>query len=121
MKKVIICTLCPNGCEVTVEYTDREDAVITGNRCDRGTEYTVNECFDPKRTFTGNVYLEGSSRKRMPVRSSSPIPKDKMMECAEFLKSIRLEAPVKAGHTVVENIFGSGADIVTAMSIGRDQ
>lgn len=121
MKKIIICTLCPNGCEVTVEYTDRNDAEITGNKCSRGTGYAVNECFDPQRTFTGNVNLEGSFRRRLPVRSNKSIPKDKMMACADLLRSITLEAPVEAGHTVLENVFDSGADIVAAMSVRRDR
>jgi len=121
MKKTIICTLCPNGCEIEVEYTDREDAVLNGNRCDRGISYAFNECFDPHRTFTGNVQIEGSLRRRLPVRSNKPVPKDKMMACAELLKQICLEAPVEAGHTVLENVFDSGADIVASMSIRRDK
>ena len=31
MKKTVICTVCPNGCRVQVEYTCREDAVVSGN------------------------------------------------------------------------------------------
>ena len=121
MKKMIICTLCPNGCEIEVEYTNKEDAVITGNLCNRGNGYAVSECFDPQRTFTGNVKVEGSLRKRLPVRSNKTIPRDKMMACAELLNTIRLEAPVEAGYKVLENIFDSGADIVAAMSIRRDK
>ena len=120
MKIEIICTLCPNGCEIEIEYTTLKDAVITGNKCSRGREYAVNECFDPRRTFTGNVAVTGSNRKRIPVRSSSPIPKDRMLECAEVLREIILEAPVEAGVKVVANIFGSGADIVATMNIWRD-
>lgn len=36
MKKTVICTVCPNGCRVQVEYTCREDAVVSGNSCPRG-------------------------------------------------------------------------------------
>ena len=121
MKKVIICTLCPNGCEIEVEYTSKADAKLTGNRCQRGITYAINECFEPQRTFTGNVTIEGSSRKLMPVRSNKPIPKEKMMACAEALKAIKLKAPVEAGYKVLENIFDSGADIVTTMSIQEDK
>lgn len=121
MKKTIICTLCPNGCEVKIEYMNRADAVVSGNRCNRGIEYALNECFEPKRTFTGNVDIAGSSRKCMPVRSNDYIPKDKMIACAELLNSIKLEAPVEAGYIVLENVFDSGADIVTTMSIGKDK
>ncbi len=121
MNSIVICTLCPNGCEIDINYTCKEDAVITGNRCERGTGYAVAECFDPQRTFTGNVDITGSSRKRMPVRSNQSIPKEKMLKCAELLKNIKLEAPVEAGFKVIENALDTGADIVTTMSIWRDK
>jgi CxxC motif-containing protein len=121
MKDIIICTLCPNGCEINIEYTEIKDAQVTGNLCDRGTDYAISECFDPQRTFTGNVNLTGSHRKRLPVRSNKSIPKDKMIACAELLKNITLEAPVESGYTVLKNVFDSGADIVAAMSIRRDK
>lgn len=120
MKRIIVCTLCPNGCEVEAEYTDRQNVSISGNRCDRGYEYTINECFDPRRTFTGSVDITGTGRRRMPVRSNKPIPKDSMLACAEQLKKIRLEAPVSAGYVVLHNIFDSGADIVTTMGMRKE-
>lgn len=121
MKKLVICTLCPNGCEIEVEYTGKTDAKIAGNRCERGSGYAFSECFDPHRIFTGSVKIDGSIRKRLPVRSNKPIPKDKMKACAELLKTVKLEAPVEAGHTVLENVFGSGTDIVATMSLRREQ
>ena len=55
MKKTLICTVCPNGCEIEVNYTTKEDAVITGYTCKRGIPYALDECFEPKRTFTSSV------------------------------------------------------------------
>lgn len=51
MKKIVICTVCPNGCEITVDYTTREDAVVTGYTCKRGIPYAINECFEPIPPF----------------------------------------------------------------------
>lgn len=120
MKNRIVCTLCPNGCEIDAEYTSRGDVQMRGNRCEKGYDYAVQECFDPQRTFTGSVLIKGSYRKRMPVRSSGPIPKDKMMTCAASLKEVMLEAPVEAGHVVLENFLDTGADIITTMSLGKE-
>ena len=120
MKKLIICTLCPNGCEITAEYTNKQDIELTGTLCDKGKAYSINECFDPRRTFTGNVNIEGCIRRRLPVRSTSPIPKDKMLECAEYLRKITIEAPVNTGDVIAENIFDTGVDIISAMSIRRE-
>ncbi len=36
MKNTVTCTICPNGCEIEVNYTTKEDAVLTGYACKRG-------------------------------------------------------------------------------------
>ena len=121
MKKTIICTVCPNGCEVVAEYTSKDDVKLTGNRCKRGVEYCINECFDPKRTFTSSVAISGANRRRMPVRTSAPIPKDMLFACAEELKKISLEAPVVCGQTVAADFLGTGADLVACMTLDKKE
>ena len=121
MKKTIICTVCPNGCEVVAEYTSRDDVKLSGNRCRRGIEYCINECFDPKRTFTSSVAITGAARRRMPVRTTAPISKDLLFACAEELKKIALEAPVLCGQTVAANILGTGVDLVACMTLDKKE
>lgn len=121
MKKIVICTLCPNGCEISAEYEANKNVKITGNRCDKGNQYALSECFNPQRTFTSNVAVKGSYRKNIPVRSNKPIPKDRMLSCAEMLRKIHYEAPVSAGTVVVKNIYDSGADIVTTINVEREE
>jgi CxxC motif-containing protein len=121
MKKTIICTVCPNGCEVVAEYTSRDDVKLSGNRCKRGIEYCINECFDPKRTFTSSVAINGAARRRMPVRTTAPISKDLLFACAEELKKIALDAPVVCGQTVAANILGTGVDLVACMTLDKKE
>lgn len=121
MKKTIICTVCPNGCEVVAEYTSRDDVKLSGNRCRRGIEYCINECFDPKRTFTSSVAINGATRRRMPVRTTAPISKALLFACAEELKKIALEAPVVCGQTVAANILGTGVDLVACMTLDKKE
>ena len=117
MKKTIICTVCPNGCTVEAEYTTKEDIVLTGNRCPRGVSYCKDECFEPKRMFTDSVSIKGSSRRRMPVRTTGPIPKDMILECAAKVKEISLECPVKSQQVVAEDFMGTGVDLIAAMTL----
>ena len=121
MKKTIICTVCPNGCEVVAEYTSKDDVKLSGNRCKRGVEYCINECFDPKRTFTSSVAIKGAARRRMPVRTTAPIPKAQLFACAEALRGVTLEAPVACGQVVIPNVLGSGADLVACMSLDKKE
>lgn len=117
MKKIVICTVCPNGCEITVDYTTREDAVVTGYTCKRGIPYAINECFEPMRTFTSSVKINGSDRRVLPVKTSDPIPKARLMDAAEALKAIELTVPVKMGDVIVENFLDTGVNLVSAMSL----
>ena len=83
MKNIVTCTICPNGCEIEVDYTTREDAKITGHRCKRGESYALDECFEPKRTFTSSIKITGTDRRVLPVRTTGPIPKELIMKAAE--------------------------------------
>lgn len=117
MKKVIICTVCPNGCEVTAEYTNKEDVVLTGNKCKRGVEYCINECFEPKRTFTSSVKIKGATRKMLPVRTTKPVAKDLLLNLADAVHKIEVDAPVKNQQIICENILGTDADLVATMTL----
>ena len=117
MKKIIICTVCPNGCEVSAEYTSKDDVKLTGNRCKRGVEYCINECFDPKRTFTSSVAIIGANRRRMPVRTSAPIPKEMQMDAMVEVKKLTVKGPMKPGDVIVKDFMGTGADLVASGSL----
>lgn len=117
MKKTVICTVCPNGCEIEVNYTTREDAILSGYTCKRGIPYAIDECFEPKRTFTSSVKIAGSDRRVLPVRTSAPIPKALLMKAAEALREIELKVPVACGDVIVENFLDTGVNLVSAMSL----
>lgn len=121
MKKMIICTVCPNGCEMEANYTNEQELQVSGNRCKRGIDYCRNECFDPKRTFTASVRIQGAERAMLPVRSSSPIPKDMLLQCAAEMQNITLEAPVTCHDVILKNMLGTDADLVAAMTLNREE
>ena len=117
MKKTVTCTVCPNGCEIEVNYTTKEDAVLTGYACKRGITYALDECFEPKRTFTASVRITGTDRRMLPVRTTAPIPKDLLLKAAEALNEITLEVPVKCGDVIVDNFLDTGVKLIAAMSL----
>ena len=117
MKKTITCTVCPSGCQVTAQYTCREDIVLTGNKCKRGLEYCTNECFDPKRTFTSSVRISGADRRMLPVRTTAPVPKDRIMELAELVRGLQVSAPIKSHQIIAANVLNTGIDLVAAMTL----
>ncbi len=112
MKKTnMICIVCPIGCELSVERT-AEGVKVEGNKCSRGIPYAEQELIHPMRTITSTVRIDGWIYSVIPVKTSKPIPKDKIVEVMNLLSDVALKAPVKVGDVVIKNVLGLGIDIV---------
>ena len=114
--KIITCTTCPVGCEMTVEHEGKVLIKVTGHTCKRGEKYAENEIVNPRRTLTSTVILNGASVKLMPVKSSRSIEKDKLFEGMRIINNIKLNAPVRMGDILFEHFTESGINLVA----GRD-
>lgn len=112
MKRSIICVSCPRGCPVDVEIENGEVISVTGNTCKRGDAYARAEVTHPVRSLTSTVKVDGGIHPVVPVKSAGPVPKEKMFECMGVINSITVKAPVKIGDVVIENILGTGVNIV---------
>ena len=110
----LICIVCPKGCHLKV---DEETFAVSGNSCEKGAEYGKTELKNPTRTLTSTVKLENAALPRCPVRTSAPIPKGMMFDAMAVLEGITLTAPVKVGQVAVENILGTGADVIVTRNI----
>ena len=108
----LICINCPLGCHLSVDDNDLSNVKVTGNTCPRGVTYAVSEVTAPKRMVTSSVPVVGSTVTRVSVKTSAPIPKNKIFDCLKEIKSIRATAPVKIGDVLLANVCDSGADIV---------
>lgn len=115
MKKEIICTVCPLGCNISVEGEGEAITSIEGYGCKRGVEYGRNEFSHPVRILTTTVKVAGSEQ-LIPVRSSRPIPKELIIKCMEEIKKINVSPPVKRYDVIMPDICGSGADLVATGS-----
>jgi len=110
--RVITCIICPMGCKAKVTIEDGKISKIEDVECPRGEEYVTREIEAPVRDFFTTVRIKGASTPVLPVRSTQPVPKDKILDCALELANIVVDAPVEAGDVIVKNLFGLGVDIV---------
>ena len=117
MKKDIICTICPRGCTVTVEGNGNEVTSVTGYGCKRGMEFATAEFTAPVRILTTTVKIEGCEGDLLPVRSSKPLPKEKILECMEVIKKAAVKLPVEQYAVVVKDILGTDVDIVATKAV----
>ncbi len=107
--KEMICIICPRGCRLKV---DEETLDVIGNSCPKGTEYGKNEVVSPMRTVTGSVGIIGGIHNRLAVRTDRAVPKDKTFDIMDALHECTVNAPVKRGQVIIENICGTGANII---------
>lgn len=116
MQKEFTCIVCPTSCRITV--TSQGNSLdISGHTCKRGEEYAYHEFTDPKRILTTTVVIRNGTKPRLPVISTEEVPKGKLRECVESLYQVHVSAPVKAGDIVVENVCGTGVDVVASRSM----
>lgn len=112
--KIMNCIMCPMGCEMTVTVEDGKVTDVKGNTCPRGVKYANDEITAPKRMLTSTVSIEGGLLPLLPVVSASVLPKERILDCAAYLRGITVQAPVKTGDIVVKDILGLGVDIIAS-------
>lgn len=112
MKRSLVCVSCPLGCPIEVEIENGQVISVSGNTCKRGDAYARTEVTNPVRSLTTSVKLEGGIHPVVPVKSSGPVPKDRMFDCMKEINGAVMKAPVKIGDVVIENICGLGVDII---------
>lgn len=112
----LVCINCPRGCRLEVENNNGE-INVTGNFCPRGKNYAINELTNPLRTVTTTVGIVSKKYNRLPVITSTQIPKARIMDVCKALKGIEVKAPIKLGDVIVANILDLGSDIIASKTI----
>ena len=109
----LTCIGCPMGCALSVEMEDGKVILVSGNTCQQGDIYARKEVTNPTRIVTSIVPVSGSKEEIMiSVKTAHDIPKDKIFECMKDLKSVKVQAPVHIGDVVLENVAGTGVDVI---------
>ena len=114
----LICINCPKGCHLLVEQ-DGDKITVSGNSCPRGEVYARNELLNPLRTLTTTVPIDAIDCKRLPVITSKPVPKGKLMDVMKALKGVEVKAPVQMGDVIVSDILSLGSDIIASKSVNK--
>ena len=87
-ERELICIGCPMGCPIVVKMEDGKVTSVTGNTCPRGEEYARKEVTDPT-----------------------------IFDCIAALCGVTIKAPVHIGDIVLENVAGTGVNIVAAGNV----
>ncbi len=111
----LTCIVCPKGCQLTVELDGKNILSVTGHTCKRGEVYAINECTAPMRTLTTTAPVKGGGV--VPVKTDRAIPKEMLFDCMREINAVRVDPDAKIGDTVIENILGTGANVITTRNV----
>ena len=119
MKRIMTCIECPKGCSLEVETDGSRVISVAGEKCKRGPLYARQEIEAPMRTLTTCVLTRGLELKMLPVRSSKPIPKEKLFAAMDAVKRITVTSTVKAGTVVAPDFLGLGVDLLACRELEK--
>jgi CxxC motif-containing protein len=112
-----LCIGCPLGCRLEVESDDDQIVEIRGFTCKKGKEFAEWEFHDPRRMVTTTVEVTGALWPRLPVKTTAPIPRDRVLELCTALREVRVAAPVRLGQVVLADALGTGVDVVATRAM----
>jgi CxxC motif-containing protein len=97
-----ICIICPRGCHLRIT-TDAENAFlsVSGNLCQRGENYALEEVNHPSRVITTTVKLRGGELNRVPIKTCKAIPLNLVTDFITHAKNLSLDAPVSIGDILI--------------------
>lgn len=110
----LICIGCPVGCLITAKREENGGLSITGNTCKKGEEYARSEMTAPVRAVTSMIRVKGGIGKVVPVKTAAEIPKEKISACMEEIQAAFVNAPIKVGDVLIENVAGTAVPVVAA-------
>lgn len=115
--KELTCVVCPLGCSLKVKIENNQVQGIEGNGCKRGIAYAEAECINPTRVLTTTVKVHSGQTPMVSVKSEKPLPKGLLFECMKVINTVVVTAPVSLGDVMVENILGTGINIVATKNV----
>lgn len=135
----LTCIVCPIGCSLLVTEKENGELEVTGNRCNRGAVYAVEEITAPKRVVTATCRLSPAGTcseaetldplyqrirrhglcdpRRLPVKTSAPCLKEYINELLNDIYHTQVTPPVKRGAVIIKNWKNLGLDVVAARAL----
>lgn len=114
--KELTCIGCPRGCTLKIERAG-DGWSVTGNICPRGREFAVSEMTAPRRTICSTVRTAFPDAPVLPVRVSADIPKDRIFDVMDALKTVTVSERIGRGDVVIPDVLGLGVDVIATSSL----
>jgi CxxC motif-containing protein len=120
-EREITCIVCPLGCKILVRSDGTTVETLKGNKCNKGVDYARNEVFDPRRLLTTSLLVKHGEWPLVSVKSSQPVPKEKIFSLLKELRKTTIGAPVKSGQILIKNAANIGVDILATKTVKKSR
>ncbi len=118
-QKTITCITCPAGCRLKVRHKGGKILGVSQNKCKKGIDFARKEILNPTRILTTTIGIQSKQVKRLAVRTRTAAPKHRIAEMVREVKKIKVAAPVRMGQVLVEDLLGTGADIIASSTVEK--
>ena len=115
-----MCVVCPNGCAIEAEFLQEKPPRLlgaSGHRCSRGLEWVRQEIENPMRTIATSVLVRSGRSVSASVRTTRPIPLEKVMDVMAAIRRENPEAPLRIGQVLIERPAGTDTEIVVTRNV----
>ena len=117
-EREVLCTRCPKGCRLQLNI-EEDEVIVKGYECKLGEGYGKQEAENPQRVVPTTVKINNARWPRLPVRTDDSIPLDKIDDVMEEVKGFVLDAPVKKGEVIIENVADTSISIISERDMER--
>ena len=117
----LICTACPQGCTLTAVIENGEVIEVRGYNCKKGLDYGVAEMTNPRRMVATTVKVNNGFHPLLPVYTERPVPKPLIPQILDEIRKVEVTAPVKMKSVIVENVLGTGVNVLASRDMPAKQ
>lgn len=118
MEQQLTCINCPLGCTLYVKV-EGSMIEVSGNSCPRGEIYGKSEVVRPVRMITTTLQVLNGKQAMVSCKTSEPVDKEKIFDVMKALKHRVIEAPVRIGDVLLENVADTHANIIATKTVKR--
>ena len=112
----ITCVMCPLGCRIKAVIEGDDILTIEGNACPNGEEYVRQEIISPSRILMSVIKCRNCDMPTVSVKTDKAIPKELIWEIMRELRDVEVGPPVNVDDVIIENVLGTGVNIVATRS-----
>lgn len=112
----ITCIMCPLGCRIKAVIDEGNILTMEGNACPNGEEYARQEIMSPSRILMSVIKCRDCDMPTVSVKTDKAVPKKLIWEIMRELRDVEVDPPVNVGDIIMENVLGTGINIVATRS-----